>query len=103
MPTRIIFGTDGWRGVIADDYTFENVRRCAHGMAQYLVATKQAARGLVVGYDTRFESDLFAEAVAEVLAAHKIKVYLVDRATPTPVISYAILSQKAAGAVITRK
>ena len=99
MPTKIIFGTDGWRGVIADDYTFENVRRCAHGMAQYLIATKQAARGLVVGYDTRFESDLFAAAVAEVLAAHQIKVYLVDRATPTPVISYAIRSQKAAGAV----
>lgn len=99
MPTQIIFGTDGWRGVIADDYTFENVRRCAHGMAQYLIATKQAARGLVIGYDTRFESDLFAQAAAEVIAAHGIKVYLVDRATPTPVISYAILDKKAAGAV----
>ncbi len=99
MPTKIVFGTDGWRGVIADDYTFENVRRCAHGMAQYLIATKQAARGLVIGYDTRFESDQFAEAVAEVIAAHGIKVHLVDRATPTPVISYAILDKKAAGAV----
>ena len=99
MPTQIIFGTDGWRGVIADDYTFENVRRCAHGMAQYLIATKQNARGLVIGYDTRFESELFAQAAAEVIAAHGIKVYLVDRATPTPVISYAILDKKTAGAV----
>jgi alpha-D-glucose phosphate-specific phosphoglucomutase len=99
MPTKIVFGTDGWRGVIADDYTFENVRRCAHGMAQYLIATKQAERGLVIGYDTRFESDQFAEAVAEVIAAHGIQVHLVDRATPTPVISYAILDKKAAGAV----
>ena len=99
MPTQIIFGTDGWRGVIADDYTFENVRRCAHGMAQYLIATQQAARGLVIGYDTRFESDLFAQAAAEVLAAHSVKTYLVDRATPTPVISFSILDKKAAGAV----
>jgi phosphomannomutase len=99
MPTQIIFGTDGWRGVIADDFTFENVRRCAQGMARYLIATKQTTRGLVVGYDTRFESDLFAQAVAEVVAAHGIKVYLVDRPTPTPVISYAILAQNAHGAV----
>ena len=99
MLTQIKFGTDGWRGIIAEDYTFENVRRCAHGMAQYLIATNQAARGLVVGYDTRFEAELFAQAVAEVVAAHGIKVYLVDRPTPTPVISYAILTQKASGAV----
>ncbi len=99
MPTQIIFGTDGWRGVIADDFTFENVRRCAHGMAQYLIATNQTTRGLVVGYDTRFASDLFAQAVAEVVAAHGIKVYLVDRPTPTPVISYAILDKKSAGAI----
>ena len=99
MPTQIIFGTDGWRGVIAEDFTFENVRRCAQGMAQYLIATKQTTRGLVVGYDTRFESDLFAQAVAEVIVAHGIKVYLVDRPTPTPVISYAILTRNAHGAV----
>ncbi len=99
MSFQIKFGTDGWRGVIADDYTFENVRRCAHGMAQYLIATKQTTRGFVVGYDTRFQSDNFAKAVAAVLAAHDIQVYLVDRATPTPVISYAILAQNASGAV----
>jgi alpha-D-glucose phosphate-specific phosphoglucomutase len=99
MVTQIKFGTDGWRGIIAEDYTFENVRRCAQGMAQYLIATNQTTHGLVVGYDTRFEAELFAQAVAEVLAAHNIKVYLVDRPTPTPVISYAILAKRAHGAV----
>ena len=99
MPTRIVFGTDGWRGVIADDYTFENVRRCAQGMVKYLADTNQVARGLVIGYDTRFESDLFAMAAAEVVAAHGIKVFLVDKPTPTPVISYAILDKKAHGAI----
>ncbi len=99
MLTKIIFGTDGWRGVIADDYTFENVRRCAQGMAQYLIDTKQAERGLVIGYDTRFQSENFARACAEVVAAHGIKVFVVDRATPTPVISYAILDKHTAGAV----
>ncbi len=99
METKIIFGTDGWRGVIADDYTFENVRRCAQGMAQYLIDTNQATRGLVVGYDTRFESEEFARAAAEVIAAHGIKVHLVDKATPTPVISFAILVKQSAGAV----
>src|SRR5512142_1058510 len=99
MAQEIKFGTDGWRGVIADDYTFENLRRCAHGMAQYLVDTKQTARGLVIGYDTRFESDLFAQAAAEVVAAHGIKVYLVDKPTPTPTITYSILSKKTEGAI----
>jgi alpha-D-glucose phosphate-specific phosphoglucomutase len=99
MATQIKFGTDGWRGIIADDFTFENVRRCAQGMAQYLIATGQTTRGLVVGHDTRFQAEQFAQAVAEVLAAHNIKVYLVDRPTPTPVISFAILDKRAHGAV----
>jgi phosphomannomutase len=100
MTTQPIkFGTDGWRGVIADDYTFENLRRCSFGMAQYLVDTNQNKRGLVIGYDTRFESDLFARAAAEVVAAHGIKVYLVNKPTPTPVITYAILDKKSEGAI----
>lgn len=99
MAQQIKFGTDGWRGVIADDYTFENLRRCAHGMAQYLVDTNQNKRGLVVGYDTRFESDLFAQMAAEVVSAFGIKVYLVDKPTPTPVITYAILDKQSEGAI----
>ncbi len=99
MAIPIKFGTDGWRGVIADDYTFENLRRCAQGMARYLIDNKHTSRGIVVGYDTRFESDLFAREAAQVMAAHGIKAYLVDKPTPTPVITYAILDKKAEGAI----
>jgi len=99
MATRIVFGTDGWRGVIAEDYTFENVRRCAQGLAQYLLDTGKATAGVVVGHDTRFLSEYFAAAAAEVLAGNGILSFLVNKATPTPVISYAILARKAAGAI----
>ncbi len=100
MSIPIKFGTDGWRGVIAEDFTFENVRICAQGAADYLKDAGLAHRGLVVGYDTRFASEDFAAAVAEVTAANGIKVYLCQQAAPTPIVSYAILMQKAGGAVI---
>ncbi len=96
----IKFGTDGWRAVIAEDFTFANVRLCAQATAAYTKETGLASRGLVVGYDTRFESDLFAEAVAEVIAANDIPVFLCDRPAPTPVIGYSILDRKAAGSVV---
>lgn len=96
----IRFGTDGWRGVIAEDFTFANVRACARSVALYQRSQGLADRGLVVGYDTRFASDDFAAAVAEVVAAAGIKVYLCDRPAPTPVITYAILEKGAGGAVI---
>ncbi len=99
MPSVVKFGTDGWRGVIAEDFTFDNVRLCAQGVAQYLLDTGKAAPGLVVGHDTRFASEHFAAAAAEVMAGNGIKTLLVDRATPTPVISYAILAHKTAGAI----
>lgn len=100
MTTQIKFGTDGWRAVIAEDYTFENVRICAQAVARYLLDHGAAERGLVVGYDTRFASEYFAAAVAEVAAANGIKTYLTDRFAPTPVVSWAILDRKAAGAVV---
>lgn len=100
MPPVIKFGTDGWRGVIADDFTFDNVRACAQGVANYLIDKGIASKGLIVGYDTRFASEDFAAAVAEVLAGNGIKVYLNPKAAPTPVISYAIVAKKAAGAII---
>ena len=68
--SAIRFGTDGWRALIAEDFTFENVRICAQGVADYLNASGLAARGFVIGYDTRFGSRRFAEAVAEVMAAN---------------------------------
>lgn len=99
MPSVVKFGTDGWRGVTAEDFTFDNVRLCTQGVAQYLLDTGKAAPGLVVGHDTRFASEHFAAAAAEVLAGNGIKTLLVDKATPTPVISYAILAHKTAGAI----
>jgi phosphomannomutase len=99
MPTIIAFGTDGWRGVIAEDYTFDNVRRCAQGFASYLLEQGKAGQWVVVGHDKRFASENFAAAAAEVLTANGLKVYLTDGPTPTPVIAYAVVDKKACGAV----
>jgi phosphomannomutase len=100
---EIKFGTDGWRGRIAEDYTFANVRRCAEGYARYIVTTAQAAQAarpaVVIGYDKRFQSEDFAAAAAEVLAGHGLKVWLTDGATPTPVIAFAVNAKKAIGAI----
>ncbi len=98
--TTIKFGTDGWRAVIAEDYTFANVRLVSQAVADYLHEAHLAERGLIVGYDTRFGSDRFAAACAEVLAANGIHVYLTGKPTPTPVISFAILQKRAGGAAI---
>ncbi len=96
----IKFGTDGWRGIIAQDFTFDNVRICAQGVADYLKQSGLASRGLIIGYDTRFASEDFASAAAEVVAGNGIKVYLCPRTTPTPVISFGVLAKKAGGAII---
>ena len=95
----IKFGTDGWRGRMADDYTFSNVRRCAAGYAQWLIATYGAQASAVIGHDKRFQSEDFAATAAEVLAGHGIKVWLTDGATPTPVIAFAVPANKANGAI----
>ncbi len=99
MAFKITFGTDGWRGVIAEEYTFDNVRRCAQGFANYLLKHGKQGQWVVVGHDKRFSSEHFAAAVAEVLAGNGLKVYLTDGAAPTPVIAYAVVDKKAAGAV----
>lgn len=96
---KIHFGTDGWRGRIAEDYTFANIRRCAQGFAKYLLNKGARDEWVVVGYDQRFHSENFAIAVAEVLAANNLRVYITDKATPTPAISYSVLNKKAVGAV----
>ncbi|MDX1415727.1 MAG: phosphoglucomutase/phosphomannomutase family protein [Candidatus Promineifilaceae bacterium] len=97
--TIIRFGTDGWRARIADDYTFTNVRRCAQGFSEFLKREGRASNGVVVGYDQRFLAEEFAAVTAEVLAANNIHVWLTERNTPTPVISYAVVDKKAGGAV----
>jgi len=101
-PTRIVFGTDGWRARIADEYTFENVRRCADGVAHYVTAAGSAGRGVVVAYDRRFASEHFAAAAAEVLLAHDIPVAFAASAVPTQMSSYEVIRRgAAAGVVIT--
>ena len=99
MAFKITFGTDGWRGVIAEEYTFDNVRRCAQGFANYLLEKGKKGQRVVVGHDKRFGSEFFAAAASEVLAGNGFKVYLTDSATPTPVIAYAVVDNKACGAV----
>ncbi|HSR34188.1 MAG TPA: phosphoglucomutase/phosphomannomutase family protein [Anaerolineae bacterium] len=99
MTTQIKFGTDGWRGRVAEDYTFDNVRRCTQGFASYMIAQGNGGEKIVVGHDRRFIGEMFAAAVAEVLAANGFQVLVTDGATPTPVISYSVVAQGAAGAV----
>jgi phosphomannomutase len=98
--TSIKFGTDGWRAIIADEFTFANVRACAQATAGYFRAAGETSRGIVVGYDTRFASEEFAGAVAEVLAANEIPVHLCDHWAPTPVIGFAIRNRAAAGGIV---
>jgi phosphomannomutase len=98
--TPIKFGTDGWRAIIADDFTFPNVRRVAGAIASYVLKHEDRSRGLIVGYDTRFGSPLFARAAAEVLAGAGIPVRLSDDDVPTPAVSYAVKNNAAAGAVV---
>lgn len=100
MPSGIKFGTDGWRAIIAEDYTFANVRICAQAVADYLKEQGADAAGLVVGYDTRFASERFAAAVAEVVAANGVKVLLAKQAIPTPVTSFAVIHHRAGGGVV---
>jgi phosphomannomutase len=96
----IKFGTDGWRAVIADDFTFANVRTAAEAIAAYVRAEEDPAKGLCIGYDTRFGSRAFAHACAEVVAATGIPVLLADRITPTPALSFGVRGRGAAGGIM---
>jgi phosphomannomutase len=101
-PTTIVFGTDGWRARIADEFTFENVRRCADGVAQYVVDRAEQAKGVVIAYDRRFASEHFAQAAAEILLARDIRVAFAVHAVPTQMSSYEVVARgAAAGIVIT--
>jgi len=100
MATQIKFGTDGWRGIIADDFTFDNVRRVGNAMATYVHKHEDASKGLVVGYDTRFVSKEAAQIMADVLAGSGIAVRLSDDYTPTPALSYAVKNLGTAGGVM---
>jgi phosphomannomutase len=98
--TPIQFGTDGWRARIGEDFNFENVRRVATAVADYVREEGEPARGLLVGYDMRFLSPEAAEVAAEAVAARGVPVTLADRATPTPAVSFSVLARKSAGALM---
>ena len=97
--TDIRFGTDGWRGRIAEDYTFDNVRRCAQGFASYLIEHHDEGADVVIGYDKRFAAEHFAAAAAEVMVGNGFHVWLTETSTPTPVISYSIVERGAVGGI----
>jgi len=100
MDQEIKFGTDGWRGIIADDFTFDNVRRVAGAIASYVLKYEDAAHGVFIGYDTRFASQRAAQVTADVIATAGVPVKLADDYTPTPAVSYAVKTNGAAGGVM---
>jgi len=98
--TNIKFGTDGWRGIIAEDFTYENVRQVAAAISAYVLKDEDPSRGLIIGYDTRFSSPRFARIAAEVIASAGIPVKLANDYTPTPAVSLAVKQYAAAGGVV---
>lgn len=96
---RITFGTSGWRGILCEDFTFENVKVVTQAIADHLRENGEASGGIVIGYDARFMGDRFAKETARVLAGAGIKVFLCNRDTPTPVIAFEILRRKASGGI----
>ncbi len=99
MADQIKFGTDGWRGIVADDFTFANVRRVAQGAAEYMRSLSKDPLA-VVGYDCRFASEDFAQTVADVLAANGVRTLIFDRPSPTQVASWTVIDRKATGAAV---
>jgi phosphomannomutase len=97
---RIKFGTDGWRGIIADDFTFENARIVAQALARYVVRSEDPRKGVLVGYDHRFGADQVAAAVAEVISSSGTPVWLTDKPCPTPAISLLVRQRQAAGGIM---
>jgi alpha-D-glucose phosphate-specific phosphoglucomutase len=99
MPTPIKFGTSGWRAIVADEFTFANVRRDVSGIARYVVSQKPAGARLIVGRDPRFLGETFCAIAAEILTAHGITPLVIAEAAPTPAIAYAVIREHADGAI----
>ena len=98
--TELKFGTSGWRGIIAEEFTFANARLVCQGIAQYLIDEKLTSQGVVIGYDTRFMSEDFAAMAAEIMAGNGLRSFLGIRTIPTPVVTFAILQGKRDGGLI---
>ncbi len=95
----IRFGTSGWRGVIGEEFTFENVRIASQGIVNYLRKSNQPGAGVIVGYDTRFLSEKFASEAAKVFAFNDIRAYLCTRDVPTPCVAFETVRRKAMAAI----
>jgi len=98
--TSIKFGTDGWRGIIAEDFTFANARVVAQAIARYVVRCEDARKGVIIGYDHRFASEEIAAATAEVVSASGTPVFLTDKPCPTPAVSLLVRQRGAAGGLM---
>lgn len=96
----IKFGTDGWRAIISDEFTFANVRKVGQAIALYLINHKFSKKPLIIGYDPRFLADKFAEEITKIMADAGIDCYLTERDTPTPIVAWEVKDKKAAGAVV---
>src|SRR5882724_3878505 len=99
VATQIKFGTSGWRAVVAEEFTFENVRRAVHGIARYVVSQKSKSPKVIVGRDPRFLGETFVAMAAEILSGYQITPLVIVEAAPTPAISYAVTKAKASGAI----
>ena len=99
MPVQIKFGTSGWRAVVAEEFTFANVRRAVHGIARYVTSQKPSGARVIVGRDPRFLGETFSAMAAEILASHGVIPLVIAEAAPTPAISYAVIREKADGAI----
>jgi phosphomannomutase len=98
--TAIKFGTDGWRGIIAEDFTFANARVVAQAIARYIVRCEDARKGVIIGYDHRFASDEIAAATADVVSSTGTPVFLIDKPCPTPAVSLLVRQRGAAGGLM---
>ena len=98
--TSIKFGTDGWRGIIAEDFTFANARTLAQAISRYVVRGEDARKGIIVGYDHRYASDTVARTVAEVVSSTGTPVFLCDKPCPTPAVSQLVRQRNAAGGIV---
>jgi len=96
---RIAFGTSGWRGILCEDFVFENIKIVTRAIADHVIAGGERDKGIIVGYDTRFMGERFAREAARVLTCAGIKTYICRRDVPTPVIAYEILRRNCAGAI----
>src|SRR5437667_5401739 len=100
MSSPIKFGTDGWRAIIADTFTFENVRHAAQATADYFKTVEGPERAVFVGFDVRFQSENFARAAAEVFAGNGFRVVMMDRPYPTPYVSFEVRRRKFVGGIM---